>query len=97
VVESFAKGTPVIAARAGALPELVVAGVNGWSFEPGNIAELSARLGQTLDGGNFDRIRAAARASFQEQFTADRNYEILRRIYELTIAGVRSSGRTACR
>ncbi len=38
IYESFAVGTPVIASRIGGIPELIVEGENGWTFEPGNEA-----------------------------------------------------------
>lgn len=36
IYESFAVGTPVIASRLGGIPELIVEGKNGYTFEPGN-------------------------------------------------------------
>lgn len=89
-VESFAKGTPVIASRAGGLPELVIPGENGWLFEPGNVAELSVRLDEAFDEGGSGPSRVAARASFLRHFTADRNHEILRDIYKLAISEART-------
>jgi len=44
IYESFAVGTPVIASRLGGIPELVVEGENGWTFEPGNEQGLLAAL-----------------------------------------------------
>jgi len=44
-------GVPVIAADHGALPELVVNGVNGMLFEPGNARSLSAALLAVLNDG----------------------------------------------
>lgn len=40
VLEAFAAGTPVVATRAGGIPELVVEGISGLSAEPGDVAAL---------------------------------------------------------
>jgi glycosyltransferase involved in cell wall biosynthesis len=44
VLESFALGTPVIGARIGGIPEMVMDGETGWTFESRNTVELSALL-----------------------------------------------------
>jgi glycosyltransferase involved in cell wall biosynthesis len=44
VLESFACGTPVIGARIGGIPELVIDGHTGLLFEPGNADELAKRI-----------------------------------------------------
>ena len=52
LLETLASGTPVIAARAGSLPERVQDQVNGLLFEPGNAEELAQKI-QKL--ANFDQ------------------------------------------
>lgn len=47
-MEAMATGLPVVAANAMALPHLVHDGENGFLFEPGNAADLAARLEQIL-------------------------------------------------
>jgi glycosyltransferase involved in cell wall biosynthesis len=47
-LEAMATGKPVIAANAMALPYLVHNGVNGYTFEPGDIQTLAARLIELL-------------------------------------------------
>ena len=65
VVEAMACGTPVITHRRGAMPELVVPGVNGTLVEGIDEAVAAvARMG-TLD-------RATVRRSVEERFTVDR-------------------------
>lgn len=88
VVESFARGTPVIAASAGALSELVQDGENGWLYEPGNVDELSTHLRAALVAENPRRMREAARQSFERHYTADVNYEVLREIYDSVVKEV---------
>jgi glycosyltransferase involved in cell wall biosynthesis len=55
VLEAMASGLPVVAARVGGVSEMVVEGVSGWTFAPGDTAALAAgvrRLGS-------DRARRA--------------------------------------
>lgn len=47
VLESYALGKPVIGARIGGIPELVIDGETGWSFGSRNIPELTQVLAQT--------------------------------------------------
>lgn len=44
VLESFAFGKPVVGARIGGIPEMVVDHVSGWTFESGSDSELRERL-----------------------------------------------------
>ncbi len=58
VMEALAARVPVIASRIGGLPELVEPGVNGFLFEPGAHAQLSAVLRSLVDNpGIVDRLR----------------------------------------
>ena len=44
VMESQVRGTVVIGARIGGIPELVIDGENGLLFESGNVAELKNKI-----------------------------------------------------
>jgi glycosyltransferase involved in cell wall biosynthesis len=44
IMESFSRGTPVIAAKSGGIPELVREGETGFLFEAGNVEALAASL-----------------------------------------------------
>lgn len=50
VLESFASGTPVIASRTAAIPELAARQGEGWMFEPGNAEQLAERMKSFLQG-----------------------------------------------
>jgi hypothetical protein len=68
-IESLATGTPVIARRAGALPELVTHGVDGFLVDDIDEAALAVRLAPELDR---TRIRDRALARFNvERMVAD--------------------------
>ncbi len=44
--EALLNGTPVIASRVGALPEIIIHGVNGYLFSPGDAGELAGILNE---------------------------------------------------
>jgi glycosyltransferase involved in cell wall biosynthesis len=62
-LEASASGLPVVAVRAGALPELVSDGENGYLFEPGDLVQASQFLARFLtDSGRRQAFSAASRA-----------------------------------
>jgi glycosyltransferase involved in cell wall biosynthesis len=66
-VEHMASGTPLIATRTGALPEVV--GDAAWLVSPGDPEELSAALARLLDApAERDRLAAVALRRVQERF-----------------------------
>jgi len=65
VLESFAAGTPVLAARVAAIPELAQIQGEQWLFEPGNPTDLADRMDAFLTG----RLTPAANVrAFAERF-----------------------------
>lgn len=63
VLEAFAAGTPVIASRAAAIPELADRQGPGWDFEPGDVHGLAQRMesflkGQLQPSGDLQQIAA---------------------------------------
>ncbi|MBE9166053.1 glycosyltransferase [Pleurocapsales cyanobacterium LEGE 06147] len=83
-VEAFAKGTPVIASKIGAIAELVDHGRTGLHFGPGDPRDLVARVEWVLQHPEqLARMRRAARAEFEAKYTAAKNYEQLMKIYAL--------------
>jgi len=83
IIESLAKGTPVLSSRLGSMPEMVAEGRTGRLFEPGNPNDL-ARQAQTLltVQTNGESMRHAARLEFESHYTAEQNYPLLTRCYE---------------
>jgi glycosyltransferase involved in cell wall biosynthesis len=78
-IEAYAKGTPVIAARGGAVEELVEDGRTGFLFDPGNAGALAGQLRAFLAMNAAARtaMRSAARQAYEARFTADRYYAML--------------------
>jgi glycosyltransferase involved in cell wall biosynthesis len=88
VIEAFAKGTPVIVSRLGAMAEIVEDGRTGLHFDPGDPEDLAGKVRSILaDPLKLKRMRQAARDTFDEHFTADTNHKILMAIYERAING----------
>ena len=86
IVEAYARGTPVIASRLGSLAELVSDGVTGRLIEPGNAADLTATVEEIGSGGDQTAtMREAARRTYLDQFTADRNLDLMMNIYRQAI------------
>jgi glycosyltransferase involved in cell wall biosynthesis len=82
LIESFAKGTPVVATRLGALAECVAPGRTGLHFERGDAADL-ARQVKCLAGDEAARtaMRAECRREYEARYTAEHNYRMLTEIY----------------
>ncbi len=81
-VEALARGTPVIAARSGALPELVDHGRTGRLFTSGDADALASEIeGLFEDPRRLTAMRGPARDAFDASYTADRNYGRLIEIY----------------
>jgi glycosyltransferase involved in cell wall biosynthesis len=79
IIEAFACGTPVIAARIGAYAELVDEGVTGLLFQPGDVDGLQDAVSRLMQSAQA--MRAAARRSFEASFTQARNYDLLMAAY----------------
>ncbi|MGD0901127.1 MAG: glycosyltransferase [Thermoguttaceae bacterium] len=82
IIEAYAKGTPVIASRLGAMAELVADGRTGLLFEPGNPSDLAAKVRQiAADSPARRRMRDQARREFESKYTVRQNYAMLMKIY----------------
>jgi glycosyltransferase involved in cell wall biosynthesis len=81
-VEAFAKGTPVIGAKIGAIAELIEHGRTGRHFIPSDPTDLAAQVDWMLSHpAQVQIMRKAARAEFEERYTAKTNYAQLLDIY----------------
>ncbi len=88
VVEAFAKGTPAVVSRHGAMAEIVDDGRNGLCFAPGNPEDLAAKVRCLLsDRFALKQMRCSARETFDQNFSAEANHEVLMAIYARAIDG----------
>jgi glycosyltransferase involved in cell wall biosynthesis len=82
-VEAFATGTPVVAARIGAISELVDPDRTGCLFEAGNAADLAKQVDRLLAQPEvLERMRTQARLEFEAKYTAQANYRQLIEVYQ---------------
>jgi glycosyltransferase involved in cell wall biosynthesis len=83
ILEAMSVGVPVLAARAGGVPEIITDGVNGVLAEPGNLEDYLNKLRAMIDGGTeMARMRMAAQDTVKERFTADRMFAEFERVVD---------------
>ncbi|MCC6235885.1 MAG: glycosyltransferase family 4 protein [Verrucomicrobiales bacterium] len=73
LIEAMAVGVPVIAARAGGVPEIVAHELNGMLATPGDLPAYSAALGRLIQDSEFrHRMAEAGRRTVVERFSLER-------------------------
>ncbi|MCU0384407.1 MAG: glycosyltransferase [Flavihumibacter sp.] len=84
IIESFAHGTPVIAANIGAPAHLIQHNFNGLLFEPGNAASIAEAVQQWNKFSIFQKKQMSANAirTYEEYYTPKKNLQELNRIYQ---------------
>lgn len=93
-IEGFEAGLPVIASDHGSLRSLVDDGRTGLLFRTGDQDDLVARLSWILSHPvELNRLRRAARAEFDANYTAERHYAMLMEIYERVVSSPHSRTR----
>lgn len=90
-LEAMASGTPLIAANAGGLAEIVRDGETGWLFPPGDVDALVARIyGVLSDPSGARRVSTHARSWVEEHGSIDRMAAGTYRVYERALTGAAS-------
>jgi glycosyltransferase involved in cell wall biosynthesis len=85
ILESYAAGVPVISSRLGSMASMVKQGKTGYLFEPGDVSGLIQTVEQLCaDSADWQKMRILARREYEENYTPDKNYEILMSIYRST-------------
>lgn len=87
ILESFAKGTPVIAANLGTMRDMVQPGCTGYHFRPGDPDDLARVVTEVATAPDqLAAMRQAARSTFEATYTAEQNYQMLLAIYEAALS-----------
>lgn len=87
VLESYARGVPVVASRIGGLPEIVADGEDGLIVGSGNTAELSAALATMIsDPQRAVSMGERGRARMQRDFSPEGHVARLTAIFEDVLA-----------
>ena len=90
-IEAFARGTPVIGAKIGAIAELIEHERTGLHFEPQNADDLAAKAEWMLTNSQKTRrMRVEARREYEAKYTAQANYPILMNVYERAVQMARA-------
>jgi glycosyltransferase involved in cell wall biosynthesis len=83
IAESFACGTPVLCSRLGGMSEIVDDHVTGLHFNPGDSQDLAEKVewawSHPLELAWMGRV---ARRKYESDYTAEKNYSLLIKIYE---------------
>lgn len=83
IIESFAFGTPVVASRINGIPDVIINGINGRLFEPGNSSELGDILRDLIDNRDkLEEMEAGALKS-AEDYRLRKRIRILTEIYSM--------------
>jgi len=82
ILEAFACGTPVVASNIGSLAEIVEHERTGLLFSPGDAEDLASKVQSLASIPSRLGYGRAARAVFEEKYTADRNLSMLMDIYQ---------------
>lgn len=86
-IEAFAKGTPVVASKIGAITELIDHERTGLHFRPSDPADLAEKINWLFANPlALSRMRQEARAEFEAKYQAADNYTRLIEIYESAIS-----------
>ena len=86
IIEAFALGKPVLGARIGGIPELVIDDKTGLTFESGNSKDLSLKIQYLLDNPSIiEEMGKNARVFVELELNAEKYYNKLIEIYRLAI------------
>ncbi len=78
VKEAMASGMPVLSTRHGGIPELVADGVSGFLVEEGDVAALTSRLIELIEGpAAWPVLGRAGRAKVEAEFDAEKLNDLL--------------------
>lgn len=84
IIEAYSAGTPVIGARIGGIPEIVVEGETGYQFESGNSKGLRevVEKANSLSAENYMNYSAGAIKFAHDKLSLDNYYPRLSAFYE---------------
>ena len=83
LVEAFACSLPVVASRLGTMLELIDDGVTGLHFQPGDPADLAAKVSwAAAHSSDMRRMGENARRLYEDRYTPEINYRHLMAIYD---------------
>jgi glycosyltransferase involved in cell wall biosynthesis len=87
IVESYSVGKPVIGAKIGAIPELIIENKTGFLFDSKNLESLVNALlhSTTISRSEYENMGNNAFKFAKEKFSPDQHYDLLQNVYERSI------------
>jgi glycosyltransferase involved in cell wall biosynthesis len=87
-IEAFGRGKPLLGAAIGGIPELIIEGVTGWTFRPGDVEDLAARMTgvMALPAGELAVMYRETRARALTEYAPDVYYQTMLDLYRPLIA-----------
>ena len=87
LIEAMRSGVAVVGSNAGGVPEIIEDGVSGLLFEPGNAADLAAKLKRyCADIELRNKIAAAGKERADRLFSLERHYQDLNHLLQAVVA-----------
>ena len=83
LLESYAVGTPVLASDLGNVGNIVIPGVTGFRFEPGNSESLKEAIKKLETQKKWD-----TKSVYERYYAPEGNYEKLKQIYDYAVKTV---------
>lgn len=97
IVESLAKGTPIISSNLGAMSTMITHKVNGLHFTAGDTNSLVRQVQWMVDNSEiWTSMRKLARREFENHYSAYANYKALIEIYNQAITDKKMSALPLC-
>ena len=89
IAEAYAVGLPVIASNLGSMSSLISHRRTGLHFCPGNSKDLATQVTWASEHpAQLKLMRTAARAEYEDKYSAERNYQMLTNIYRTAVERV---------
>ncbi len=86
MVEAYGNGVPVIGSSLGGIKEYIKDQKTGLVFKVGDQEDLVRKINWVIENQEeCANMRTSARKEYEEHYTADKNYDILKRIYREAI------------
>lgn len=87
IIEAMANGLPIIASRVGGIPEIIIDGINGFLYPPGNIDKMAKIVNLLLTNRELrEKMSKENTDTFLRNFTPENHYEKLIKVYEKVIS-----------
>jgi len=82
MIESFAKGTPIVASKLGSMIEMIDQGRTGRLFSPGHPDALARTVEELWQNpAHLAAMRTPARQEYEKHYSAEKNHQALMAIY----------------